>query len=54
MTFDDVAASLPNGFHDAERQRFEMEHARGTKTTWIYLGALNCFLLFSAGNASGE
>jgi hypothetical protein len=26
MTFRDVVASLPNGFHDAELQRFEMDY----------------------------
>ena len=26
MTFDEVAATLPNGFHDAELQRFEMDY----------------------------
>jgi hypothetical protein len=26
MTFREVAASLPNGFHDAELQRFEMDY----------------------------
>ena len=26
----------------------------GTRTTWVYLGELNTFLLFSAGNASLE
>lgn len=30
MTFDDVAASLPNGFHDAELQRFEMDYVHRT------------------------
>jgi hypothetical protein len=128
MTFDEVAASLPNGFHDAELLRFEMDYVHrilrfdlvvwiddmddsrrrelyrparltldnvaflvieapdvnypwlkagriridagegqppqssstlpvapaGTRTTWIYLGELNTFLLFSAGNASLE
>jgi len=128
MTFKEVAVSLPNGFHDAELQRFEMEYVHrtlrfdllvwigdmddprrrelyrqarltlddvaflvieppdvnspwlkagriridagegqppqssstlpvapaGTRTTWIYLGELNRFLLFSAGNASLE
>jgi hypothetical protein len=128
MTFKEVAASLPNGFHDAELQRFEMDYVHrtlrfdlvvwigdmddarrrelyrpahltlddvaflvieppditypwlnagriridsgegqppqssstlpvapaGTRTTWIYLGELNRFLLFSAGNASLE
>ena len=121
-------ASLPNGFHDAELQRFEMDYVHrtlrfalvvwigdmddsrrrelyrparltlddvaflvieppdvnypwlkpgpiridtgegqphqssstlpvapaGTRTTWMYLGELNTFLLFSAGNASLE
>ena len=128
MTFKEVAASLPNGFHDAELQRFEMDYVHrtlrfdllvwigdmddprrrelyrqacltlddvaflvieppdvtypwlkagriridagegqppqssstlpvapaGTRTTRIYLGELNTFLLFSAGNASLE
>jgi hypothetical protein len=128
MTFEEVAASLPNGFHDAELQRFEMDYVHrtlrfdlvvwigdmddsrcrelcrparlsledvafleieppdinypwlkagpiridtgegqplqssstlsiapaGTRTTWMYLGELNRFLLFSAGNASLE
>lgn len=26
MTFQDAAASLPNGFHDAELHRFEMDY----------------------------
>jgi hypothetical protein len=26
MTFEEAAASLPNGFHDAELQRFEMDY----------------------------
>ena len=26
MTFQETAASLPNGFHDAELQRFEMDY----------------------------
>jgi hypothetical protein len=26
MTFQEIAASLPNGFHDAELQRFEMNY----------------------------
>jgi hypothetical protein len=30
MTFKEVAVSLPNGFHDAELQRFEMDHVHGT------------------------
>jgi hypothetical protein len=30
MTFDEVAASLPNGFHDAELQRFEMDYVLRT------------------------
>jgi hypothetical protein len=128
MTFKEVAASLPNGFHDAELQRFEMDYVHrslrfdllvwigdmddsrrrelyrqarltlddvaflvieppditypwlkagciridagegqppqssstlpvapaGTRTIWMYLGELNRFLLFSAGNASLE
>ena len=128
MTFEEVAASLPNGFHDAELQRFEMDYVHrtlrfdlviwigdiddsqrrelyrparltlddvaflvieppdinypwlkagriridagegqpphssstlpvapaGTRTTWVYLGELNTFLLFSSGNASLE
>ena len=128
MTFDETAAALPNGFHDAELQHFEMDYVHrklrfdlvvwvgdmddsrrrelyrparltlddvaflvieppdvnypwlkagriridagkgqppqssstlpvapaGTRTTWIYLGELNTFLLFSAGNASLE
>lgn len=128
MTFEETAAALPNGFHDAELQHFEMDYVHrklrfdlvvwvgdmddsrrrelyrparltlddvaflvieppdvnypwlkagriridagegqppqssstlpvappGTRTTWIYLGALNTFLLFSAGNASLE
>jgi hypothetical protein len=128
MTFQEAAASLPNGFHDAELQRFEMDYVRrqlrldlvvwigdmdnrerretyrparvtldnvgffvieppdadypwakagpiridagegqprhsssvlpsapaGTSITWMYLGELNRFLLFSAGNASLE
>ena len=28
MTFQETAASLPNGFHDAELQRFEMDYVR--------------------------
>jgi hypothetical protein len=125
MTFEEVAASLPNGFHDAELQRFEMDYVHrtlrfdlivwmgvmddsrrrelyrparltlddvaflvieppdinypwlragrvkidagegqprqssstvpvgpaGTRTTWMYLGELNRFLLFAARNA---
>jgi hypothetical protein len=39
MTFQEVAASLPNGFHDAELQRFEMDYMRRTLTfdvvVWI-------------------
>ena len=128
MTFKEVAASLPNGLHDAGLQRFEMDYVHrtlrfdllvwigdmddsrrrelyrqarltlddvaflvieppditypwlkagriridagegqppqssstlpvapaGTRTTWMYLGELNRFLLFSAGNASLE
>ncbi len=128
MTFGETAAALPNGFHDAELQHFEMDYVHrklrfdlvvwvgdmddsrrrelyrparltlddvaflvieppdvnypwlkagriridagegqppqssstlpvapaGTLTTWIYLGELNTFLLFSAGNASLE
>ena len=128
MTFSEVAASLPNGFHDSELQRFEMDYVHrklqfdlvvwigamddtrrrelyrparltldnvaffvieppdtsyswlksgairidagegqpgqsatalpsapdGTSMTWMYLGELNRFLLFSAGNASLE
>jgi hypothetical protein len=122
-----AARALPNGFHDAELQRFEMDHVHrtlqfdlvawigdmdsrrrelyrpahltfdnvaflvieppdvnypwlkagciridagegqphqtssalppapeGTRTTWMYLGELNTFLLFSAGDASLE
>src|SRR5262245_4358120 len=30
MTFDEVAVSLPNGFHDAELQRFEMDYVHRT------------------------
>jgi len=30
MTFKEVAASLPNGFHDAELQRFEMDYVHRT------------------------
>ena len=30
MTFDEVAASLPNGIHDAELQRFEMDYVHRT------------------------
>ena len=128
MTFEETAAALPNGFHDAELQHFEMDYVHrklrfdlvvwigdmddsrrrefyrparltlddvaflvieppdvnypslkagriridagegqppqssstlpvappGTRTTWIYLGELNTFLLFSAGNTSLE
>jgi hypothetical protein len=128
MTFEETVAALPNGFHDAELQRFEMDYVHrtlrfdlvvwigdmadsrgrelyrparltlddvaflvieppdfkypwvkagriridagegqppqsssplpvapaGTRTTWIYLGELNTFLLFSAGSASLE
>jgi hypothetical protein len=128
MTFGEAAAALPNGFHDAELQHFEMDFVHrklrfdlvvwigdmddsrrrelyrpvrltldavaflvveppdvnypwltagrikinagagqppqssstlpvapaGTRTTWIYLGELNTFLLFSAENASLE
>ena len=128
MTFEEVVASLPNGFHDAELQRFEMDYVHrtlrfdlviwigdmddsrrrelyrparltlgdvaflvieppdinypwlkagpitidtgegqphqssstlpvapaGTRTTWMYLGELNRFLLLSGGNASLE
>jgi len=128
MPFKEVAASLPNGFHDAELQRFEMDYVHrtlrfdllvwigdmddprrrelyrqarltlddvaflvieppdvtypwlkagriridagegqppqssstlpvapaGSRTTWMYIGELNRFLLFSAGNASLE
>ena len=44
MTFEEVAASLPNGFHDAELQRFEMDYVHRTlrfnlvnmgSVTWI-------------------
>ena len=28
MTFEEVTACLPNGLHDAELQRFEMDYAR--------------------------
>src|SRR5262249_54538640 len=28
MTFQETAASLPNGFHDAELRRFEMDYVR--------------------------
>jgi hypothetical protein len=126
MTFQEVATTLPNGFHDAELQRFEMDYVRrrlrfdllvwvgdmdgtrrreiyrpaqlildsvgflvieppdsgypsfksgsiridagdghpnqsstvlpnapaGTSTTWMYLGELNRFCFFSAGDAS--
>jgi hypothetical protein len=125
MTFEETAAALPNGFHDAELQHFEMDYVHrklrfdlvvwigdiddsrrrelyrparltlddvaflvieppdvnypwlkagriridagerhpgqssstlpvapvGTRTTWMYLGELNTFLLFSARNA---
>ena len=128
MTFEETAAALPNGFHDAELQHFEMDYVHrklrfdlvvwiggmedsrrrelyrparlilddvaflvieppdvnypwlkagriridagegqppqsssalpvgpaGTRTTWMFLGELNTFLLFSAGNASLE
>ena len=30
MTFEEVSASLPNGFHDAELQRFEMDYVLRT------------------------
>jgi hypothetical protein len=30
MTFQEAAASLPNGFHDAELQHFEMDYVRRT------------------------
>ena len=30
MTFEEVAALLPNGFHDAELQRFEMDYVHRT------------------------
>jgi hypothetical protein len=30
VTFKEVAASLPNGFHDAELQRFEMDYVHRT------------------------
>ena len=30
MTFEEIAASLPNGFHDAELQRFEMDYVHRT------------------------
>jgi hypothetical protein len=128
MTFEETAAALPNGFHDADLQHFEMDYVHrklrfdlvvwigdmddsrrrelyrparltlddvaflvieppdvnypwlkagriridagegqppqssstlpvapaGARTTWIYLGELNMFLLFSAGNTSLE
>jgi hypothetical protein len=128
MTFQEVASSLPNGFHDAELHRFEMDYVHrrlqfdlvvwighmgdpgrrevyraarlmfdsvaflaieppdinypwlkvgriridagdgqprqsqsalpaapaSTSTTWMYLGELNTFLFFSAGNAELE
>jgi hypothetical protein len=128
MTFAEAASSLPNGFHDAELQRFEMDYVHrtlrfdlvvwmgnmdgspyrelyrparltlddvaflvieppdvnypwlkagriridagegqppqssstlpvapaGARTTWVYLGEMNTFLLFSSGNASLE
>lgn len=28
MTFAEIAASLPNGFHDAQLRRFEMDYVR--------------------------
>jgi hypothetical protein len=30
MTFEEVSASLPNGFHDAEIRRFEMDYVHRT------------------------
>lgn len=70
MTFGEVAASLPNGFHDAELQRFEVDYAgdgqppqssstlpaapAGMQTAWMYLEELNGLLLFSARSASLE
>jgi len=30
MTFQEAATSLPNGFHDAELQRFEMDYVHRT------------------------
>jgi hypothetical protein len=128
MTFAEAASSLPNGFHDAELQLFEMDYVHrtlrfdllvwigdmddsrrrelyrparltlddvaflvieppdvnypwskagriridagegqppqsssslpvapaGTRTTWVYLGEMNTFVLFSSGNASLE
>jgi hypothetical protein len=30
MTFEEAASSLPNGFHDAELQRFEMDYVHRT------------------------
>jgi hypothetical protein len=128
VTFEEVSASLPNGFHDAELQHFEMDYVHrtlrfdlvawigdmddsrrrelyraarltlddvaflvieppdinypwlkagriridagggqphqssstlpvapaGARTTWMYLGELNRFLLFAARNASLE
>jgi hypothetical protein len=30
MTLEEVASSLPNGFHDAELQRFEMDYVHRT------------------------
>lgn len=28
MTFQEIAASLPNGFHDAELQRFDIDYVQ--------------------------
>jgi hypothetical protein len=39
MTFDEVAASLPNGFHDAELRRFEMDHLHRTLQFDLVVGS---------------
>lgn len=40
MTFKEAAASLPNGFHDAELQRFEMDYVHRTLRFDLVFGSV--------------
>ncbi len=43
MTFEEVAASLPHGFHDAQLRRFEMDyvHRKLTFDLDVWIGGMN-------------
>lgn len=43
MTFEEIAASLPHGFHDAQLRRFEMDYVRRELTFEldVWIGDMN-------------